>query len=236
MYNFFEEFFENLPDWAYWLSSIGAFIAMIAGIFKNLNNIVNFLKKILKFLKRKPNIRKFKNHIIFNKINDAINFGEIEMSSSTRSEIANILKDIKLKTYKKNIKDFLENGDLSKMSKQEIIEESKLLLFNSSKESNDLFKKEANNKEEEKTTLKILERFNYFENSQIKTAIGLIDDLLNELNNLNKEDIINNILTSYQFIVTDIISNTKETINRINGDLTGLYFKNKKIEKSNENI
>jgi hypothetical protein len=231
---------ENMPDWVVWLTGIGGILAIIGGIFKNLDNILTFFKTLFGLFKSssKSGNRKYKKlhkHILFKKIDETLQFDKIETTSTTRSEIALLLKDIKLKKYKEKILELL-NEDLKKMKREELVSKSKDILFEYVEESNKLFKKQSNNKEEEKTADLIIQKFNKYESEQIRTAISVIDDINNDKELKKNLDVIDNILTAYQFLVNNIITTTKETILRINGELNGKEFLGKEIENSNGRI
>jgi hypothetical protein len=211
------------------LISVGSLLAAIFAIFKYINKIKDLFKKIFKINKN------FKNHKIFDSIEDALRENKLTTNStySLRNKIAILLKNIKLEIYQKNIKDFVD-GDLNKIGKDKIIKNAKDLLVNSMEESNKEFKKNSNNKEEEKTAQLIIDKYKYFEVRQIENAIEIINEY--KYDKIKIKELINSILSIYQYIVTDIVNNTKETISKINGDITGLYFMNEKIEPHNDKI
>lgn len=209
------------------LISVGSLMAAIFTIVRYISKIKDFLKKIFK------SKRKFDNHKIFYCIDDALRENKLTNASTLRNKIAILLKNIKLETYQKNIIKFI-NQDFKKLKQDEIIKQSKDLLINSIDESNEQFKKFSNNKEEEKTAQLIINKYKYFEVRQIENAIEIINDYRHE--KIKIKELINAILSIYQYIVTDIINNTKETISKINGDITGLYFMGEKIEPHNEKI
>jgi len=228
----------NFPEWIAWLTGVGGVIAIISGIFKNLSNILSFFKVIFglfKFKDRSNKIIKLKKHIIFKKINDTLKMDQIANTTSSRAEITVILKDIKLNSFNNRILNFLQE-DFKSFSKQQITDKAKDLLFEYVKESNELFQKESNNKKEEKTAKLIISKFNIEETEQIRNAISVIEDINNNSDITKKFTIIDNILTAFQFLVNNIINNTKETIYRLNGELSGMYFRGKKIEDHEERI
>jgi hypothetical protein len=222
---------ELLPGWSI-ISGVVIVLGSIAAFIKNIKRIIDFLK-LFKF-KRQSKLKKLKNHIIFKKIDDTISYNKIKAKTTLRNEIALILKDIKLKTYKEKILQLLDE-DIKSMIKDELIKKSKDLLYDYSYESNKKFKKESHNKEEEKTAEIILNKFKTYESEQIKVAISVIDDISVDKNIKNFE-IIDNVLTAYQFLINNIIETTVETVNRLNGELAGKVFLGQKIEKHDGKI
>lgn len=226
------EFLDVLPLWSI-ISGIAVILTTVGGIVTNGEKIIKFIRRF-KINKRKK-FENLKKHILFKRIDDTLSYDKIAAKTTVRNEIAIILKDIKLNTYREKILILLDSK-LSTYSKDDLIKKCKDLLFEYVDESNKQFKKQSHNKEEEKTADIILNKFKTYENDQIKTAISVIDDISNDTTVKNNIDIMDNILTAYQFLINNIISTTTETVNRLNGELAGREFLGKKIEKHDEKI
>jgi len=216
----------NIENLTAWIIAISALLSALLGLILNFKKIMELLNKFFGIFKFKKNKLNFDPIII--KIDESIRLSSIENIDSTRTEISILLKTIKLKVFKEKI-EALKKLDFNKISREELTKILKNVLYEYVSESNNLFKKESNNKEEEETAELILNKFSVNENYNIRTAINLIDDTYNDKSNKKNSDVLDGVLLHYKFIINGIIENSKDTFHRINGKLTGLYFKGKKI-------
>lgn len=215
------------------ISGIVGFITLLGGFLFNLERIINFSKKFIKI--KKFGIKDFSSHPIFNLIDNALRSRDIKKFSNTRNKIANELKSIKLDVYKNKINLFI-NEDFRKLDKNDIINKAKDILCDYSIESEEIFKKLSHNKEEEEVADLIIKKFYKFEFRQINNALMLLEQLINDVNIKKKNEIVDNVLTSLQFLIINIINDTEDTFSMLNGDLNGKVFMGMLIDKNENKI
>jgi hypothetical protein len=230
---------QNDPKWVIWLlggGGVTGILVILGAIFGTLSKIIGFFKTFFGLFKKSSKKSKsisFEKHYIFDKIDNVLELNNITNSTSIRGKISTLLKEIKLNTYKKEILIFLKN-DFDILCKDDIIKLSKNVLTDYSKKSSELFIKESLNQEEMKTAQLIIDKFNEIELRQITSIIETINHKKYE--EISNNELVSIILSFFAYLVTDLVDNAKDTMNRINGQLTGLIFKGEKIEPHTDKI